>query len=91
MRLKHTQVSGVAVVQYCRQDLMLLRRLADYEDLAWLEIYRRVHANVLLAAVRLMNYHAVLLKHDRSCIRAYYDSVAESQTREKQYAGVLRH
>lgn len=61
VRLQRAQMGGIAIVQYCRQSLMLFRRFADDEDLARFEVYRCVHADVLLAAVRLMNYHSVFL------------------------------
>lgn len=61
VRLERAQMCGITIVQYCRQGLMLFGRFADDEDLTRFEVYRRVYTNVLLAAVRLMNYHSVLL------------------------------
>lgn len=66
--LQRAQMSGVTLVQYCRQGLMPLGHLADDEDLARLQVYHRVHADVFLAAVRLMDYHAVFLKDIRSTV-----------------------
>lgn len=62
VRLQRGQVGRITFLQHCRQGVIFSRYLTHDEYLTWLQVYRRVHAYVLIATVGVVDNHSVFLK-----------------------------